>query len=128
MHTLDMVAKTVCKPGDKMIILDKEHGGHASVKPVVERLGVKTYSAPYNIDEYDLDYDALNGYGQERRNKIHFISTIRILLSQLEIEKIDTTDCVLLWDASQLLGLIAAGLAQNPLKKYEKCNYVWRNA
>ena len=51
-----MITKTICKPGDKMMILDKEHGGHASVKPVVERLGVKVYSAPYNLDEYDLDY------------------------------------------------------------------------
>ena len=115
MHTLDMVAKTVCKPGDKMIILDKEHGGHASVKPVVERLGVKTYSAPYNIDEYDLDYDALNGMVRKEGIK-YILLAPSDLIKPLEIEKIDTTDCVLLWDASQLLGLIAAGLAQNPLK------------
>ena len=60
MHCIDMVTKTICKAGDKMMILSKAHGGHASVKPVVERLGVKTYEAPYNIEENDLDYDAAN--------------------------------------------------------------------
>ena len=40
MHCIDMITKTICKPGDKMMLLGKEQGGHASVKPVVERLGV----------------------------------------------------------------------------------------
>ena len=115
MQTLDMITKTICKPGDKMMILDKEHGGHASVKPVVERLGVEVFSAPYNLDEYDLDYEAAN-----KRIKDEGIGYVLLapsdLIKPLDVEKIDTTNCVLLWDASQLLGLIAAGLAPNPLK------------
>ncbi len=115
MQTLDMITKTICKPGDKMILLDKEHGGHASVKPVVERLGVRVYSAPYNMDEYDLDYDATN-----RMIKEEGISYVLLapsdLIKPLDVEKIDTTNCVLLWDCSQLMGLIAAGLCPNPLK------------
>ena len=60
MHCIDMITKTVCKPGEKMMILSKEHGGHASVKPVVERLGIKVFEAPYDIDENDLDYTNVN--------------------------------------------------------------------
>lgn len=115
MQTLDMITKTICKSGDKMMILDKEHGGHASVKPVVERLGIKVYSAPYNLDEYDLDYDAAN-----KMIKDEGISFVLLapsdLIKPLNVERIDTTNCVLLWDCSQLLGLIAAGLCLNPLK------------
>jgi len=116
MHTLDMVTKTICKPGDKMMILDKEQGGHASVKPVVERLGVKVFPAPYNIDEFDVDYEAAN-----RMIKKEGIGYVLLapsdLIRPLDVEKIDTSNCVLLWDASQLLGLIAAGLCFNPLRK-----------
>lgn len=115
MQTLDMITKTICKDGDKMMILNKEHGGHASVKPVVERLGVKVYSAPYDLDEYDLDYDAAN-----RMIKDEGIGYVLLapsdLIKPLDVEKIDTTNCVLLWDCSQLMGLIAAGLCPNPLK------------
>ena len=32
------------------------------------------------------------------------------------MEQIDTTHCILLWDCSQIMGLIAAGLCSNPLK------------
>lgn len=115
MQTLDMITKTICRPGDKMMILDKEHGGHASVKPVVERLGVKVFSAPYNLDEFDLDYDAANKMIEEEGIGYVLLAPSD-LIKPLDVEKLDTEQCVLLWDCSQLLGLIAAGLCANPLK------------
>lgn len=115
MQTLDMVTKTICKIGDKMMILDKESGGHASVKPVVERLGVKVYSAPYNFDEFDLDYDIANKMIKDEGIGYVLLAPSD-LIKPLDVEKIDTTNCVLLWDCSQLLGLIAAGLCPNPLR------------
>lgn len=115
MQTLDMITKTICKPGDKMMILDKQHGGHASVKPVVERLGVKVYSAPYDLDEFDLDYENANRMIRDEHIGYVLLAPSD-LIKPLDVEKIDTTNCVLLWDASQLLGLIAAGIAPNPLK------------
>lgn len=57
--------KCLCKPGDKMMILDKSAGGHASVKPVVERLGVEAIPAPYDFSKDDLDYDKLNAQVKE---------------------------------------------------------------
>lgn len=115
MHCIDMIVKTVCKPGDKIMLLGKEYGGHASVKPVVERLGLKTYIAPYNLDEYDLDYDAVNT--QIKEEHIGYILLAPSdLIKPLNVEKIDTSNCVLMWDCSQLMGLVAAGLVNNPLK------------
>jgi CTP:phosphocholine cytidylyltransferase-like protein/glycine/serine hydroxymethyltransferase len=115
MHCIDMIAKTVCNAGDKMMLLSKEHGGHASVKPVVERLGIKTYSAPYDLDENDLDYAAANE--MIKKEGIQFVLLAPSdLIAPLQVEKIDTSNCVLLWDCSQLMGLIAAGLINNPLK------------
>ena len=115
MHCIDMITKTICKTGDKMMILGACHGGHASVKPVVERLGVTTYEAPYDIDTYDLDYDAVNAL--IKKEKINYILLAPSdLIKPLDVEQIDTSNCVLLWDCSQLMGLIAAGLCSNPLK------------
>lgn len=114
MQTLDMVTKTLCKPGDKIMILDKEHGGHASVRPVVERLGLKVYLAPYNIVEYDLDYDAANRMIREEGIKFVLLAPSD-LIRPMDVERLDTSECVLLWDCSQILGLIAARLCSNPL-------------
>lgn len=115
MHCLDMVIKTICDPGDKMMILDKEHGGHASVKPVAERLGIEVIAAPYNLEANDLDYEKTNTMIAE--NGIQYILLAPSdLIRPMHVERINTNNCVLLWDASQLLGLIAAGLCSNPLQ------------
>ncbi len=115
MHCLDMVTKTICRPGDKMMILGKEHGGHASVKPVVERLGIEVIIAPYDLEKNDLDYEKAN-----EMIAAEGISYVLLapsdLIRPMHVEHIDTSRCVLLWDASQLLGLIAAGLCTNPIR------------
>ena len=81
----------------------------------MERLGVKTYEAPYDLDENDLDYDAANK--MIRDEDIQYILLAPSdLISPLNVEKIDTCNCVLMWDCSQLMGLIAAGMINNPLK------------
>lgn len=115
MHCIDMITKTVCRPGEKMMILSKEHGGHASVRPVVERLGITVYEAPYDLDEYDLDYDAVNAMIAEE-NIQYILLAPSDLIKPLNVEKINTERCVLMWDCSQLMGLIAVGLVNNPLK------------
>ena len=115
MHCIDMVTKTICNPGDRMMLLGKAYGGHASVQPVVERLGVKTYTAPYDLEANDLDYEKVNE--MVKKEKINYILLAPSdIIKPLSVEKIDTTNCVLMWDCSQLLGLIAAGLCSNPLK------------
>ena len=115
MHCIDMITKTICKPGSKMMILDKDYGGHASVRPVVERLGVKVYDAPYDLEENDLDYRAANE--MIKKLEIDYVLLAPSdLIKPLNVEQIDTTHCILLWDCSQIMGLIAAGLCSNPLK------------
>ncbi len=116
MNCIDMIGKTLCNPGDKIMILGKEYGGHASVKPVLERIGLQVFDAPYDIDKYDLDYGKLNSMVKEE--KIGFILLAPSdIIKPLDVEKIDTTDAVLLYDCSQLMGLIAAGVVSNPLEK-----------
>lgn len=115
MHCIDMIVKCICKPHDKVMILDKEAGGHASVKPVLERLGVETFSAPYDYSKDDLDYEKANQEIKEKGIKYVLLAPSD-LIKPLEVTKIDTTECVLLYDCSQLMGLIAAGLCENPLK------------
>lgn len=115
MHCIDMIVKTICKPGDKMMILSARHGGHASVKPVVERLGVTTYEAPYDMEIYDIDYDKANAV--IKKEGINYVLLAPSdLIKPLNIELLDTENSVLLWDCSQLMGLIAAGMCENPLK------------
>lgn len=115
MNCIDMVVKVLCEPGDKMMILGKEYGGHASVKPVVERLGIEVYEAPYDLNSFDLNYNELNKMVKDNNIK-YILLAPSDLINPLDVEKIDTTNATLLYDCSQVLGFIAAGLIDNPLE------------
>lgn len=115
MHCIDMITKLLCSPGDKMMILGKDWGGHASVRPVVERLGVEVFEAPYCIENFDLNYDEVNNIIKEENIKFILLAPSD-LIKPLNVDKIDTSNCTLLYDCSQIMGLIAAGTISNPLR------------
>lgn len=118
MHCIDMVLKTITKPGEKLMILGAEYGGHASVRPVAERLGLIVTEAPYSIEKNDFDYNVLN-----KEVETEQIGYILIAPSDLivvpDIQRINTKSTILLYDCSQIMGLIAAGLVDNPLEQME---------
>ena len=115
MNCLDMVLKTICDTNEKIMILGKDFGGHASVKPVAERLGLQVIYAPYNLEIMDFDYDELNRVVMEDKIKYILIAPSD-LIKIPDVERINTSSCILLYDCSQIMGIIAAGLCPNPLK------------
>jgi len=114
MNAANMLCSVLAKPGDNIMILDKEWGGHASMRLTFERLGANVFKAPFNLDNHDFDYDMLNY--EIKKNNIKFlnIAPSDILFSH-DFKNIDNTNCIILFDYSQILGLIAAGLIENPL-------------
>ena len=116
MNCLTMLIMSLMKIGDNIMVLDKQYGGHASVVPILERLGINVFYAPYDLEKYDFDYAKLNQQIKENNIKF-FITAASDILFPLDITKIDDTDLTVLFDASQTLGLIAAGIHENPLPK-----------
>lgn len=114
MNCIDMVVKSLCSFGDRIMILGKEYGGHASVKPVLERLGAEVFEVPYDLDKYDIDYEKLNKEVIEKKID-YLLLAPSDLIKPLNVENIDTRNVTLLYDCSQILGFIAAGLMKNPL-------------
>ena len=114
MNCLMMVMCALAQKGDHVMILGGSAGGHASVKPICERLGLVVSEAPYDFEHYDLDYPALNQ--RLREEKVDFILLAPSdLIQPLHVMNIELGDTVLLYDASQTLGLIGAGVVENPL-------------
>lgn len=118
MNAVNMLASALVKPGDNVMLLGKEWGGHASMKPTFERLGANIFDAPYILDAYDFDYPKLNRIIKEHNIKFLNIAPSDILYEH-DFSRLDTGDCILLFDYSQVLGLIAAGLVKNPLDYFE---------
>ena len=120
MNAANLLISALCKIGDNIMILGKEWGGHASMRPTFERLGANIFEAPYDLKNYDFDYDKLNEEIKEKNIKFLNIAPSDILFPH-DFSKIDDTNCTVLFDYSQLLGLIAAGLLDNPLDKLKNC-------
>lgn len=63
-----------------------------------------------------------------KREKIQYILLAPSdIIKAFDLEKIDTSSCVLMWDCSQLLGLIAAKLCKNPLDNMDNVIMFARN-
>lgn len=102
--------------GDTILISSEACGGHGSMPKICHRLGINTIEIPYNYDIYDFDYEETN-----KVLKLQKINGILICLSDIiimpQLNKIDLPeDCVLIFDATQILGLIATNNMENPLK------------
>ena len=102
--------------GDTILISSEECGGHGSMPKICHRLGINTIEIPYNYDIYDFNYKEINGIlRKEKINGILICLSDIIIMPQLN--KIDLPEeCVLIFDATQILGLIAANSMKNPLQ------------
>ena len=118
MNCLMMVLASLTELGDKILILGASAGGHASVKPIAERLGLQVGEVPFDFEKQDLDYELLNKKLKNDNVKFVLLAPSDII-HPFEVEKMDTTDTTLLYDVSQMLGLIGAGIIKNPLDQID---------
>lgn len=116
MNCVMIVLMSLTKNGDKILILGGESGGHASVKPICERLGLIVDDVPYDYDHFDLDYEKLNLKIKEEKIDYILLAPSDII-KPLDIEKIELNSTVLLYDVSQLMGLIGGNIIDNPINK-----------
>lgn len=114
MNCLTTLLMSLTKSGDKIMILSPDWGGHSSVSSVCSRLGLVYYYAPYDKNNYDLNFDLLNQILENKEIKYILLAPSDII-KPISIELINLGERILLYDASQILGLIACTEIQNPL-------------
>ena len=118
MNCLMMVLTSLSKQGDRIRILGAAAGGHASVNPIAERLGLIVEEVPFDFDKQDLDYDELNRIIENEKVDFVLLAPSDII-RPFDIAKMNTSSTTLLYDVSQMYGLIAAKLIPNPLELHE---------
>lgn len=114
MNCLTTLLMSVTSAKERIAILPPEWGGHPSVQPVCERLGLQVFPLPYSHADWDIDYDRANHFLQKEKIKYILVAPSDII-HPLAVERFDLNDCVLLYDISQLMGLMAGGLIDCPI-------------
>jgi len=115
MNGIINILLALTKAGDTILLSSPDSGGHASLPNIIRRLGVNIIFAPFDYTKYDYDYDKINDI--LKKKKIDFVLLAPSdLITIPQFELIDYYEnIVYIFDASQIMGLIAGKVVNNPL-------------
>lgn len=109
----------VCKPGDTIMGMNLDHGGHLTHGSPVNFSGVYFNIVPYGVnDEGFIDYDEVARIAEECRPKM-IIAGASAYARAIDFKRFreiaDAVGAVLMVDMAHIAGLVAAGLHENPV-------------
>ena len=114
MNCMTTLLMSLTSINDKIAILPAAWGGHPSVSIVCERLGLRVYDLPYDHDNWDIDYNKANELIEQEQIRYILLAPSDII-HPLAVEKLSLKDHILLYDISQIMGLIAGGVIPCPI-------------
>lgn len=109
----------VCQPGDTIMGMNLDHGGHLTHGSPVNMSGKYFKIVPYGVnDQGFIDYDRLQEIALEARPKM-IIAGASAYARTIDFEKFrqvaDEVGAVLMVDMAHIAGLVAAGLHPSPI-------------
>lgn len=109
----------VCKPGDTIMGMNLDHGGHLTHGSPVNMSGKYFHIVPYGVNEEGfIDYDQLRKTALEARPKM-IIAGASAYARTIDFKKFrevaDEAGAVLMVDMAHIAGLVAAGLHPSPI-------------
>ena len=109
----------VCKPGDTIMGMNLDHGGHLTHGSPVNMSGKYFNIVPYGVnDQGFIDYDRLREIALEAKPKM-IIAGASAFARTIDFKKFrevaDEVGAVLMVDMAHIAGLVAAGLHPSPI-------------
>ena len=109
----------VCKPGDTIMGMNLDHGGHLTHGSPVNMSGKYFNIVPYGVnDDGFIDYDKLREIALEAKPKL-IIAGASAYARTIDFKKFrdvaDEVGAVLMVDMAHIAGLVAAGLHPSPI-------------
>ena len=113
------VYQALCKPGDTVLGMSLDNGGHLTHGSPVNQSGLLYNIVPYGVDENGLiDYDALRALAKKEQPKM-IIAGASAYPRAIDFEKFaeiaHEVGAYLFVDMAHIVGLVAAGLHQSPV-------------
>ena len=113
------VYQALCKPGDTVLGMSLDNGGHLTHGSPVNQSGLLYNIVPYGVDENGLiDYDALRTLAKKEQPKM-IIAGASAYPRAIDFEKFaeiaHEVGAYLFVDMAHIAGLVAAGLHQSPV-------------
>src|SRR5690606_35800889 len=114
----------LCKPGDTVLELAGADGGHRMAAKAIESplIDLRVLAFPFDADACNIDVDATCALIAREKPRLIIVGASNFLFP-VPLEPIarciaeHSPDSVLVYDASHVLGLIACGVFQDPLRE-----------
>jgi glycine hydroxymethyltransferase len=111
---------TFSEPGQTIMLQQNESGCHASMEPICRRLGLEIIDIPYDFERLQFDVDACRQLAASASPDFVLLAPSDILYPPpLELMGFPESTIVI-YDATQTLGLIASGHLPSPLDAHPK--------
>ena len=112
--TTALACISICK-NRNALVTSPDSGGHQSIPQILSLLGFNVEFMPYNYEKYDIDYNGINHILNTKSYGLIVFAQSDVL-QQPNIDLLNIpNDSIVIYDATQTLGLIAAELTFNPL-------------
>jgi glycine hydroxymethyltransferase len=109
---------TLSEPGQRIMLQTPASGGHPSMGPICRRLGLEVVDMPYDVDHFQFDGADAAAYAEPLDFVLLAPSDI---LYPPEIASLPIGgDTVVIYDATQTLGLIASGHHPSPFDQHAR--------
>ena len=108
-------AMSLLSSNDTVLVTTPEQGGHASIPVILDTLGIKYDTVPYNYSNYQIDYEELNRLCKSKKYS-YIVFCQSDIINPPDLKLINLPDSMgIIYDATQTLGLMATGVVANPL-------------
>jgi glycine/serine hydroxymethyltransferase len=118
-HAMMCAILSTTEPGDTVMTVHHDHGGHFATKGIVARIGRKQVDTSYNYDTLSFDVEGIAKTFKESGAKAFYMD-VSYYLNPHNLREIRAAlgeEAIIIYDASHTMGLIMGQQFQSPLKE-----------
>ena len=118
LNCMSIVINCLIPKGSKVLLTTGAQGGHPSVPLLLNLAGIDYDEVPYDYDKSDIDYDSLNNLMLDEKYSALIIAQSDVL-NPADASRITPCGKLIVYDATQTFGMIAAHIHKNPLDYHD---------
>jgi glycine/serine hydroxymethyltransferase len=118
-HAMMCAILSTTEPGDTVMTVHHDHGGHFATKGILDRIGRKHATTSYNFDTLSFDAEGIAKTFKESGAKAFYMD-VSYYLNPHNLREIRAAlgeEAIIIYDASHTMGLIMGQQFQSPLKE-----------
>lgn len=118
-HAMMCAILSTTEPGDTVMTLDQEDGGHFATKGIIDRIGRKHAFVSFDLNTLQFDVEKTAKTFRETKAKALYLDVSNHLNPHnlRELRNALGQEAIIIYDASHTLGLILGGEFQSPFKE-----------